>query len=131
MTDEMVTWLRARLDDEACVARAATPGPWAVDSLIHAETITNADGVTVVGGGRWGDEASVFETTEDAVHIARQDPAATLTRVRAHQQILDECVDELENSSFVAPGKELAEKTLRLLASAYRGQPGWREEWTL
>ncbi|MFF3094164.1 DUF6221 family protein [Streptomyces cyaneofuscatus] len=89
MTDALVAFLRARLDDDERVARAATEGPWRVDSEDFAEAIYDARNQVVVGGGRWGGEASVFDTTEDAIHIARQDPARTLREVEAARAVLD------------------------------------------
>jgi hypothetical protein len=66
-------------------ANAATPGPWHVDDEDYAEAIYAADDVTtVIAGGRWGGEARVFETTEDARFIAhaRTDVPALVAEVR-------------------------------------------------
>lgn len=55
-------------------AAKASPGPWTVDSETYAETIHDRDHNSVVAGGRWGGEASVFSETADAIHIALWDP---------------------------------------------------------
>lgn len=87
---DLIERLRAAIDETERVALAATPGPWRVDSEDYAEIIYgNDDMVSVVSGGRWGDEASVFDSTADAIHIARHDPASTLRRCAADRKILE------------------------------------------
>jgi hypothetical protein len=86
----VVTTLHERIEaavrERMAVAQAATPGPWSVDNHTYAETITAGDGYTeVIAGGRWGGEASVFHSTEDAIHIAANDPA----------RILRDCAEDL------------------------------------
>lgn len=124
MTADLAQFLRARLNDDEQAARAATPGPWAVDSESFAEAISAGDGsVSVVAGGRWGGEASVFETTADAVHIARHDPARVLAEVDAKRALLD----DLDYG-----GSEMADArwhVARRLASVYADHPDYLEEW--
>lgn len=87
--DELVQFLRARLDEDERIAKAATPGPWLVNDESFIETIYARDGHTaVVAGGRWGGEAPVFESDEDATHIARHDPARVLAEVEAKRRLL-------------------------------------------
>lgn len=88
--DDLLTRLRAKLDEVERIARAATVGPWRVDDETYAEVIYGDDDTSVVAGGRWGGEASVFDSTADALHIAAQNPAVTLRMVAAHRKILDE-----------------------------------------
>ncbi|MFH8581709.1 DUF6221 family protein [Streptomyces zaomyceticus] len=85
---EFLAFLNGCLDEDERTARAATEGPWQVDNEQHAEAITTPTGTVVVGGGRWGGEAPVFETTQDALHIARHDPARVLAEVDAKRQFL-------------------------------------------
>ena len=42
--DDLVHWLGAQLDEDERIARAATEGPWSVDSESYAESINAADG---------------------------------------------------------------------------------------
>lgn len=84
----IIEFLTARLDEDEHAARAATPGPWNVDNTDYAESIYAPGGIAVVAGGRWGGEASVFDTTEDAVHIARWDPARVLADIHAKRLVL-------------------------------------------
>ncbi|MFE7128935.1 DUF6221 family protein [Streptomyces sp. NPDC057617] len=152
--DDVVDFLRARLDDDERVARAATPGPWRLDSTIHAELLNAGDGTTVIGGGRWGGEASVFESTEDAIHIAEWDPSRVLREIDAKRRIVDIYADALEEraalrarmrevihsdsdefgrlhqqESELIEAAERAAPVVRLLAMPYGDRPGYREEW--
>ncbi|WP_333742672.1 DUF6221 family protein [Streptomyces ardesiacus] len=137
--DDLVQWLRAQLDDDERTARAATEGPWSVDDDSYAEAIYAADRrTTVVAGGRWGGEASVFESTEDALHIARHDPARVLREIDAKRRLIAlhrELEDPQEMQDYCATcevtGKypEYPCKTLRLLALPYADRPGYRDEW--
>jgi hypothetical protein len=89
MTD-LVERLRAALDRTKQKARAATEGPWKVDNEAYAEAIYAADGTAVVAGGRWGGEASVFESTEDALHIASWDPNNVLRLIERDRALVME-----------------------------------------
>lgn len=127
-TDDLIAKLRAALDEDERIARAATPGPWAVDNETYAETIYGEGDnyTTVVAGGRWGGEASVFDSTEDAIHIARHDPARVLRQTAAIRKLLDEHERLVEaNSSDRADLAERAAlwRVIRLFAEAYRIQP--------
>jgi hypothetical protein len=135
---EFLRFLNARLDEDEQTAKAATAGPWSVDSESYAEAIHSADRTAVVAGGRWGDEASVFETTEDAIHIARHDPARVLREVERDRRILElhapgetEYVDGdvCMTCEVKGEGPHHPCQTLRLLALPYADHPHYREEW--
>jgi hypothetical protein len=85
---DTVERLRAVLDRAEQKARAATEGPWKVDNEAYTEAIYAADGTAVVAGGRWGGEASVFESTEDALHISSWDPNTVLRLVERDRALL-------------------------------------------
>lgn len=130
---DLAAWLRAQLDEDERVARVASPGPWRVDSETYAEAIYGASDEAVIAGGRWGGEASVFDSTADAIHIARHDPARVLAEVAAKRKILELhpaagllSAPDLCGSCAAYPGPC---DTLRLLALPYAGMRGWREEW--
>lgn len=148
--DDLVQWLGQQLDEDERIAKAATDGPWHVDHELYPESINAADGVQVIAGGRWGGEASVFESTEDALHIARHDPARVLREIDAKRRMLAR-----HHAAPVPPGSEWAEEypycaahaykaaddtvvypvelknclDLRDLAAPYANRPGYREEW--
>lgn len=132
--DDLVQFLHDRLDETAARAHAATRGPWTVDNEAYAESISSADGTVVVGGGRWGGEASVFESTEDALHIAEHNPVRVLAEVDAKRQILAihrRYVDEPGMACLGCAGGiewELC-PVARLLALPYADHPDYRPEW--
>lgn len=86
---DLVSRLLAAIEKTERLAQAATPGPWHVDDERYAEAIYGGETACVIGGGRWGGEASVFDSTEDALHIAHNDPAAVLRRCKADREIVD------------------------------------------
>lgn len=137
--DDLVQWLRAQLNEDERIAKAATPGPWWVDSSIHTESINAGDGTSVIGGARWGDEASVFESDEDAAHIAAHDPARVLREIDAKRGIVDRY--EFACREAAQPGIAEEERETRIQAAAafqssvcllavpYDGRPGYLESW--
>lgn len=133
--DDLVQFLRTRLDEDEQIARAATSGPWSVDSETYAEAINAADGVQVVAGGRWGGEASVFESTEDALHIARHDPARVLRDIEAKRAVISRYERAMENrrahpDDLASAGAFLAlHGAVRLLTVPYADHPDYREQW--
>lgn len=135
MSDDLATFLRARLDEDESIARAATPGPWSVDSETYAERIGCNDGTSVVSGSRWNGEASVFNETDDALHIARHDPARVLAEVDAKRKVIAVYTSWafLTRSKPDDPVAEITTlavaQTLRALALPYVDHPGYREEW--
>lgn len=134
---ELVDFLRARLDEDEAAAKAATPGPWSVNDESYAETIYAPDGTAVVGGGRWGGEASVFESTDDAIHIARHDPARVLAEVESKRRTLDDVVPQIDGMEDRIDGEwgagdptERESVTLlRLLARPFRAHPDFDPAW--
>jgi hypothetical protein len=123
-SDQLVVWLREAMDAAERDAEAATPGPWSVNDESYPETVYSASNVDVVAGGRWGGEASVFESAADAVHIARHHPAAVLRRIAADRKLLDD-LERVVKGDYIDDGElPLAEHVLRLLAEGY----GWAEE---
>lgn len=136
-------FLLARIAEDEAVARASTPGPWHVDSDTYAETISSNDGTAVVAGGRWGGEASVFDSSNDALHITRWNPKRVLAACEAKRRILElhrhrpagardphdfgcEVCDYDRDYDVLGNGWC---DTLRALASEYADHPDYREEW--
>lgn len=88
--DNLIAAVRAAIDETDRIALAATPGSWHLDNETYPEYLYQADSnVSVVAGGRWGGEASVFESAADAVHIALHDPKRVHDRCVADREILD------------------------------------------
>lgn len=145
--DDLIAFLRARLDDDEAAARVAaalTRSPWTTEG----STVMCGDGLPVAG----------IEDGESATaaHIARWDPVRVLAEVDAKRRILDlhtgehDC-PEMHTGIYPAdwpasapwgkagecwahPSVEHFEAdqpcpTVRLLALPYAGQDGYREEW--
>lgn len=133
---DLVDWLRARLDDDEQVARAATPGPWRVNAITRIVTDAEVANPEVVAGSRWGCEGDVFRTDADAVHIARHDPARVLAEVAAKRRILNELLpqlranDECVTSQWDADS-DTAGDLLRLLALPYADHPDYDPDWAV
>lgn len=122
----MLAFWRARLDEDERIARAAAAGPWRVDNADYAEAVYDADGTAVIGGGRGGGEISVFDSTEDALHIVRQDPARALREVDAARKRLVALSDAIEagHDSY-----DLASALLPYELLPYVDHPDYKESW--
>jgi hypothetical protein len=96
---ELVEWLRACLDEDERVARAAMPGPWTTpgDDTVGEWMIYGAEWAVAsahvseyhgdfpkLRGGPTGDDAN-----RNAEHIARHNPARVLAEVDAKRRLLD------------------------------------------
>ncbi|WP_219825902.1 DUF6221 family protein [Nonomuraea typhae] len=138
--DDLIAFLRARLDDEERTARAATPGPWRVDpdrllsglhrvvtaDCIEGPTAGHEHGSVVVAGDDVGGTASC-----DAQHIVLHDPARVLREVEAKRQLLDQFRlrgDSVRRTVQPATGG-VWDDLLRLLALPYADHPEFREQW--
>jgi Family of unknown function (DUF6221) len=136
VADDLVTFLRARLDeDEARSAAAAGSGTAEWRRALHPDTDTcaveDATSVAVVYN-----EGSPSDAEAD--HIAANDPARVLRQVKAGRAILN-LHRQLNESVWCAtcdPGGENGDGaawypclTLRLMATAYSNHPDYRPEW--
>lgn len=129
MTEDLVAWLRAQLDEDERAARAvAVPSPWQVDISPREAFVQASDGRVV---GETG-----FD--ESAVHIARHDPARVLAEVAAKRRIIDRfefvdshgpAVDHVRALDMTTGARAALLDAVKMLASVYAGRPGWREEW--
>ncbi|MYS91450.1 hypothetical protein GTY47_17700 [Streptomyces sp. SID5464] len=146
---EFVQWLRAQLDEDERVARAATLGPWVQSGI--------GDYGWTVDFGRPGAGVETADTEQglaDADFIAVHNPARVLREIDAKRRILDlyatavedrlalrarmrevihSDADEfgrlhLQESELIKTAECLAPVT-RLLALPYADRPGYREEW--
>ncbi|MFD7860963.1 DUF6221 family protein [Streptomyces sp. NPDC059783] len=136
--DDLIVFLRARLDDDAAAARAASWDGWDGShwTAHHRErhdgrwaVIDRADeGVIPTVAPQAADDAGV------AQHIACHDPARVLREVEAKGRILDSYLpdatgaDEQINEEWQA-GSTLADDLLCLLALPYADHPDYRDDW--
>ncbi|AMM12338.1 DUF6221 family protein [Streptomyces albidoflavus] len=118
MTADLIAFLRARLDEDEAVARAATAGPW-VESGVgdHGWGVS----FSAPGSGVEADDSS--QGRADAAHIARHDPARVLAEVEAKRQIVERyawlCEHGDTGGAWVLP----------LLALPYADHPDYRDAW--
>jgi Family of unknown function (DUF6221) len=131
---DLVTWLRAQLDEDEQVAKAANPGPWRrFTDRAHLDPDT-------IFGGRWmGDMdklrnvcSLVYSWEKDAngEHIARHDPARVLAEVEAKRRILGWHSGDRDGRCLCCQIETAGTcQTVRLLALPYADRPDFREEW--
>lgn len=141
--DELITWLRAQLDEDERLAREA-PGPdWhrAIEREgkpgywrgIKAELVTlrpdrPSDSLSV------GADVARCADYRPAEHIARWDPARVLADIEAKRRILDayEQAYQVEwgDDPMQAHGEQIMiERVIELIALPYADRDGYREEW--
>lgn len=131
--DDLVTWLRAQLDDDERVARAAHPGPWDLRTW-DAFGGAAAEVLMPLGepGYRTGLTRSSLIGTQEAgtaEHIAQWDPARVLAEVGAKRRILDLCeIGTYDGGHFGGYG-DAYDDVVQRLALPYADRPGYREEW--
>ena len=121
--DDLVTWLRAQLDeDERLAVRCASVGNyrWSEPSE------DDPDGHVVDGRGGiiiWDEGANL------SAHIARHDPARVLREVAAKRAIVDRITDQLDRSDNPWWYADTVTPILRHLAAVYSDRDGYRQEW--
>lgn len=144
MIEDVVAFLRARLDEDEQAARAATPGPW-VWRHEHGEPWqAEPDGWLDYSGEYLAaaeDRATLFgpgmTPHADAVHIERHHPARVLARVKAGRclfDMYDEAVRASQGPNAVTragggPVLFVLDEVFRRLALEYADHPDYRPEW--
>jgi len=138
----LAEFLLARIGEDEKLAQAAGGESWHVNSESYPESISTGDPTwrDVVAGGRWGGEARIFDTDEDALHIARWSPARALAECDAKRRIID--LHQPTTHPVLPPECEwcgpdtaldLDEQWpclhLKLFALPYADHPDYREEW--
>lgn len=146
MGNELVDFLRARLDETEAAARGASPGPWWLvqnhfegDNVVQIRSAaTEADSVH----GQWTLVARLVATPDtavtrvrmagDSVHILAQDPQHVLADVDARRAVVTECaavVDADAGADVTRRERRHANRVLLALVTAYRHHPAFRTEW--
>jgi hypothetical protein len=125
--DDLVQFLRARLDEDAARAEAAGGDSWRRQEH-PSETVAVYDskGEPVVYDEGWPSEAQ-------AEHIVRHDPARVLRGIEADRALLNQYVEvaandvnELEYAHGWANALGFA---VRLRGIRFADHPDYREEW--
>jgi hypothetical protein len=136
MTDDMVQFLRDRLDDDEQTARQATDGPWIAE--VSGETGRCVIPVDAQSTREYVARTQLYAAVFDAEHIARHDPARILADIDAKRQIIDKCEpplvdvtgpEDTDRQFIPGEGPAWGEPVLRLLALTYADHPDYRDEW--
>lgn len=122
---DLVAFLRARYDEDAEKALAASPGPWSPNA--EADEVVACDGITVADGFA----LSGRQLRATVEHIAEWDPARVLADVDAKRRILERAVAEIESQDPPRASAIFASGVLLLLALPYADHPDYRQEWRL
>lgn len=146
MADDLVKFLRARLEDIERKALAATTGPWRHNPSTHwrkpgtswfEEAVfagpAGAEAICVAGTGESDDPQSMA----DAEHIAENDPARVLAEVDAKRRIISQHIPVGYGNvclSYCHTRLPMQQQdwpclTLRLVALPYADHPDYRPEW--
>jgi hypothetical protein len=136
-TVDLAAWLTAIWDEEEEIAltaagwdrsgRKRAGGQWVRSGISSVEDDERRSVI-------YSDSGQVSGSVAD--HVARHDPASVLARIAADRKIL-----ELHEGVPVWPDDQLhcfecspdhskhPCRTVRLLASPYKGREGWQEDW--
>lgn len=117
VTEELVAFLKDCLDEDELFAREAVDREWfSTDNYVES---------------RDGGEVARFEIKADARHASGWSPARVLAEVAAKRRIIDTLERaQRDTDDLLGVGCYYGLRmAVRLLASVYRGRPGWRAEW--
>jgi len=142
MSDDLVTWLRAQLDEDErwakLAAHQAGSAAWEPEEGAGTTVISRVR----IGPGRFFE--SLGEEGFASEHIARHDPARVLAEVAAKRAIIAEafrhaakidsewgdCHDADQIAAGLCPETAVDKiPILRILALPNADRPGYREEW--
>lgn len=124
-----MVWLRAQLDDDERVAKAAAEETAPSWRAYYRQVLAP--------GARTGEDPADTNTAEVAVHMARHDPARVLRRIERDRLILDRYedtlarIDDPEYSTVEAAqqAREYEDFVLPALALPYADREGCPPEW--
>jgi hypothetical protein len=134
VSDDLVAFLRARLDEDEAAAKAAAgvAGPdwaWKTDVTLDDEVTDYliAPGGTLLADTRGGSDGDLAE------HIARHDPARVLREVEAARAIVAAYLkakgiepDDWADDPALCEGLHMA---IYARAAVYSDHPDYRQEW--
>ena len=130
MTEGLQAFLRARLDEDEELARAAAPRSRRDHPSSHwVLGAANADGIRAADGS----PVTRFTWPREGAHIVRWDPARVLAEVESKRQIIasyEEWRDGNTSGEMLDYGhKEGLGEAMEHLAVVYAGHPDYRDEW--
>lgn len=131
MTDDLVEWLRAQLDEDERIARAADGGTWLYErQYVAVTTLAAAEHITIWGPDRVLREVEALRTIVD-LHSPRSCYSYTDT---GEERIQCEYCAGLCHSRSGLGCEEPVDAlypcdTIRLVAAIFSDRPGYREAW--
>lgn len=137
MNDDLVAFIRARLDEDERIAREAGGDEWIQGEKTVDWDDETDDEITAPSGYimRGDDDAVVYDegtpSPKQATHIARFDPARVLRGVDAKRRIVASC--EPDHYDSVGSGDDttaLATEVLWGIASEWSTHSHYLQEWT-
>ncbi|ROO88352.1 hypothetical protein EDD29_6018 [Actinocorallia herbida] len=126
--EDLVRFLKERLDRDEAVARACAGAPWTVGAG-GTVRVSPTDAAARPDWERLGFVARA-ENASYAEHIARMNPQRALSTVAAHRSIV-ETYEKYTLKGPQAPELGLIGPLLRTLAAQYSTHPAYRSEWAL
>lgn len=152
---KMVAWLRAELDEDERIVRAATGGPWIAE--VSGETGNCVIPADAQSTREYVARTQLYAAVFDAEHIARHNPARVLREIEAKRKLLDEYASAVQfrdeaaarmQAAVDVPGGKWAaedeaaylrwqqvaavlEHPVTLAASVYTDKHTFRERWAL
>jgi hypothetical protein len=133
--EDLVQWLRAQLDEDERIARAASDGPWA--AYRGPEKTWQSKGDLIHPVRTWdhklGDPVIMAAYWADSRHIAEWDPQRVLREIDAKRQMLTAyaqvAANDVNEVEYAHGYANALGEAVRLLALPYADRPGYREEW--
>lgn len=126
--EDLVTFLKARLDRDEAVARACMSASWRVapGGRVRVDAWPET-----AGDGQPEKQGFVASAENEAYveHIVRNDPKQVLRRVVGQRRVVALYEKEQWARQRGVPGSGVLEDVLRGLASQYSDHPAYRPEW--
>lgn len=128
--DDLVQFLRARLDNDERIAREADEGPWQLKTLgrhDQAAVSTEGPGALVQLDG--------VRATANGAHIAHHDPARVLREIQAHRTTVDEYDIALgvpaatDQAAYWKGHVETLREVCLRLATVHADHPDYQAAW--
>lgn len=143
MSDDLLTWLRAQLDEDERIALDAG-GAWNAGGGAWMElpdtpwVLTAPVPITQWKPPNSDRNIGTIPREWDRAHIVRHDPARVLREVEAKRRILNDVLPTMQADEMRIAGewgvgsepvREASDDLLSLLALPYADRPGYRDEW--